>query len=273
VFEATRDGASTNSITNLQILDDHGSGIPMNSEEKDHEKDSSSNSTDSRNPQILNNHGSEISRNSIQKNQEENIDETIDITLPDFGDISNDFRDSSQDFGENNQENLENPVNLEEMPDVASTVSISEKCPQFFEENAKNPDVTVNLKYADSPQTSEDLIPTENDVEKSVNLEDHNDEFSESIKSPRNSEDPFPTENDDDQNSMNLEDHNGSEELLNMSLSAALASESERMEITFSLADDNLEEFESEDFGFQFKIPIFKNAEEIFRSHKPKPIK
>ena len=126
--EATRDGASTNSITNP------------------------------RNPE----------------NQEENIDETIDITLPDFADISNDFRDSSQDFDENNQENLENPVNLEEMPDVASTVSISEKCPQFFEENAKNPDVTVNLKYADSPQTSEDLIPTENDVEKSVNLEDHN---------------------------------------------------------------------------------------------------
>ena len=81
------------------------------------------------------------------------------------------------------------------------------------------------------------------------------DEFSESIKSPRNSEDPFPTENDDDQNSMNLEDHNGSqelssvsenitdllggsEELLNMSLSAALASESERMEITFRFFQD-----------------------------------
>ena len=85
------------------------------------------------------------------------------------------------------------------------------------------------------------------------------DEFSESIKSPRNSEDPFPTENDDDQNSVNLEDHNGSqellnsvgeiseniadllegsEELLNMSLSAALASETERMEITFRFFQD-----------------------------------
>ena len=91
------------------------------------------------------------------------------------------------------------------------------------------------------------------------------DEFSESIKStnvrqrplkyqtksPRNFEDPYPTENDDDQNSMNLEDHNGSqelssvgdllegsEELLNMSLSAALASETERMEITFRFFQD-----------------------------------
>ena len=78
------------------------------------------------------------------------------------------------------------------------------------------------------------------------------DEFSESSKSPRNSEDPFPTENDDDQNSVNLEDHNGSvgeiseniadlegsEELLNMSLSAALASETERMEITFRFFQD-----------------------------------
>ena len=84
------------------------------------------------------------------------------------------------------------------------------------------------------------------------------DEFSESSKSPRNSEDLFPTENDDDQNSVNLEDHNGSqdlssvgeiseniadllegsEELLNMSLSAALASETERMEITFRFFQD-----------------------------------
>ena len=85
------------------------------------------------------------------------------------------------------------------------------------------------------------------------------DEFSESSKSPRNSEDPFPTENDDDQNFVNLEDHNGSqellnsvgeiseniadllegsEELLNMSLSAALASETERMEITFRFFQD-----------------------------------
>ena len=171
--EATRDGTSTNSITNPRNLENNGSEIPNNSE-KNYEKDSSNDSTDPRNPQILNNHGSEIPKNSEEKNREENFDETIDITLPDFADISNDFRDSSQDFDENNQENLENPVNLEEMPDVASTVSISEKCPQFFEENAKNPDVTVNLKYADSPQTSEDLIPTENDVEKSVNLEDHN---------------------------------------------------------------------------------------------------
>ena len=96
-----------------------------------------------------------------------------------------------------------------------------------------------------------------------MNLEDHNgtilDEFSESIKSPpRNSKDLFTTENDDDQNSVNLEDHNGSqdlssagefseniadpmegsEELLNMSLSAALESETERMEITFRFFQD-----------------------------------
>ena len=131
--EATRDGTSTNSITNP------------------------------RNPE---NHGSE------ENNQEENIDETIDITLPDFADISNDFRDSSQDFDENNQENLKNPVNF--MPNAATTVSTSEECPQFLAENAKNPDVTINLKSVDSPETSEDLILTENDVEKFVNLEDHN---------------------------------------------------------------------------------------------------
>ena len=78
------------------------------------------------------------------------------------------------------------------------------------------------------------------------------DEFSES------SEDLFPTENDDDQNSVNLEDHDvsqdlssvgeiseniadpleGSEELLNMSLSAALASETELMDITFRFFQD-----------------------------------
>ena len=78
------------------------------------------------------------------------------------------------------------------------------------------------------------------------------DEFSES------SEDLFPTEKDDDQNSVNLEDHNGSqdlssagefseniadplagsEELLNMSLSAALASETELMDITFRFFQD-----------------------------------
>ena len=164
--EATRDGASTNSITNPRNPENPGSEIPKNSEEKNHEKDSSNDSTDPRNPQILNNHGSEIPKNSEEKNQEENIDETIDITLPDFADISNDFRDSSQDFDENNQENLKNPVNF--MPNAATTVSTSEECPQFLAENAKNPDVTINLKSVDSPETSE------NDVEKSVNLEDHN---------------------------------------------------------------------------------------------------
>ena len=54
------------------------------------------------------------------------------------------------------------------MPNAATTVSTSEECPQFLAENAKNPDVTINLKSVDSPETSE------NDVEKSVNLEDHN---------------------------------------------------------------------------------------------------
>ena len=74
------------------------------------------------------------------------------------------------------------------------------------------------------------------------------DEFSEGF------EDLFPTEKDDDQNSVNLEDHNGSqvgeisediadplegsEELLNMSLSAALASETELMDITFRFFQD-----------------------------------
>ena len=276
--EATRDGASTNPIINPRNLENHGSEIPKNSEEKDREKDSSNDSTNPRNPQILNDHdseipknseekghekdssndstdprslqilndhGSEIPKNSEQKNQEENVDETIDITIPDFGDISNDFRDSSQDFDENNQENHENPVNLEEMPDAAITVLTSEKYPQLFKKNAKKSDVTNNLKSVDSPQTSEDLFPTENDLEKSVNPEDH-------------TEDLFPTENDDDQNSVNLEDHNGSqdlgsagefseniadplagsEELLNMSLSAALASETELMDITFRFFQD-----------------------------------
>ena len=223
--EATRDGALTNPITNPRNPENHASEIPKNSEEKDHEEDSSSNSIDPRNPDIFDDHGSEIPKNSEEKNQEENLEETIDITLPDFADISNDFRDSSQDFDENNQENLENPVNLEEMPDAAITVSTSEKYPQFFAENAKNPDVAINLKSVDSPETSEDLFPTENDDDQnSVNLEDHNGsqdlssagEFSENIADP-------------------LE---GSEELLNMSLSAALASETERMEITFRFFQD-----------------------------------
>ena len=43
--------------------------------------------------------------------------------------------------------------------------------------------------------------------------------------------------------------------------------------LSISLADDDHDDFEYEDFGFQFKIPIFKNAAEIFRSHKPKPIR
>lgn len=249
--EATRDGASTNPIINPRNPQNHGSEIPKNSEEKDHEEDSSSNSTDPRNPQILNDHGSEIPKNSEGKNQE-NFDETIDITIPDFADISNDFRDSSQDFDENNQENLEDPVNLEEMPDAAITASTSEKHPHYFADNAKNPDVAIKLKSVDSPQTSEDLFPTENNVEKSMNLEDHNGTILDE------SEDLFPTENDDDQNSVNLEDHNGSqdlgsadelseniadplegsEELLDMSLSAALASETELMDITFRFFQD-----------------------------------
>ena len=271
--EATRDGASTNSIINPLNPENHGSEIPKNSEEKDHEKDSLSSSTDPRNPQILDDNGSEIPKNSEEKdyekdssndstdprnpqilddipknseekNQEENCDETIDITIPDFADISNDFRDSSQDFDENNQENLENPVNLEEIPDAALTVSTSEKYPQLFSENAKNPDVAINLKDTDSPQISEELFPTENNLEKSVNPEDH-------------TEDLFPM-NDDDQNYVNLEDHSGSqdlssagefseniadplvgsEEMLNMSLSAALASETELMDITFRFFQD-----------------------------------
>ena len=107
---------------------------------------------------IFDDHGSKSPKNSKEENQEENLDETVDITLPDFANISHDFRDSSQDFDENNQENLENPVELEEMPDAAITVSTTEKYPQFLAENAKNPGVTINLKYADSPQTSKDLF-------------------------------------------------------------------------------------------------------------------
>ena len=199
--EATRDGASTNPVINPRNPENHGTEIPKNSEEKDHEKDSSNSSTNPRNPQILNDQGSEIPKNSeekdhtkdssndstdprnpqilndlgseIPKDQERNLDETIDITIPDFADISNDFRDSSQDFDENNQENLENPVNLEEMPNAAKNVSTTEKYPQSLVENAKNPGVTINLKSVDSTQTSEELFPIEKDSEKSVNLENH----------------------------------------------------------------------------------------------------